>query len=173
MVKRQTTLCLYIKDEPLTPGVQNAKMPTNTVNKKGKRQSLILHNFCLTRSSNPKRKMNFARFSVSMALVMCARTSAAPAPNETFSKQCIQLEVPLRINANNSAFDLPRVDSNIDAVDCIWDLTTWSHNATGRVTGVIPIDDTFTISAQLCVPPHGSKSDILQIATHGIGFDKR
>ncbi|KKY37617.1 hypothetical protein UCDDA912_g02372 [Diaporthe ampelina] len=47
-------------------------------------------------------------------------------------------------------FDLPRVDSNIDAVDWVWDLTTWSNwSENGRVTGVIPVNDTFTISVQL------------------------
>lgn len=105
---------------------------------------------------------------------MGAQSSAAPAPAAPLSKQCVQLEVPLLVTANNSEFDLPRVDSNIDAVDWVWDLTTWSHGGeNGRVTGVIPVNETFTISAQLCVPPQGTKADILQIATHGIGFDKR
>jgi uncharacterized membrane protein (GlpM family) len=59
-------------------------------------------------------------------------------------------------------------------VDWVWDLTTWSHRSENwRLTGVIPVNDTFTISAHLCVPPQGSKADILQIATHRIGFDKR
>lgn len=85
------------------------------------------------------------------------------------------MEVPLPINATNYFYDLPRVDSNIDVVDWIWDVTTWSHGdvSSTRVTGVNPVNTTFTISAKLCVPPHGEKSDILQIATHGIGFDKR
>lgn len=118
--------------------------------------------------------MNILQFLASVALMMCTRSSAAPAPAAPLSKQCVQLEVPLLITANNSRFDLPRVDSNIDAVDWVWDLTTWSHmSETGRVTGVIPINDTFTISAQLCIPQQGAKADILQIATHGVGFDKR
>lgn len=118
--------------------------------------------------------MNILQISASVALMMCARSSAAPAPAAPLSKSCVQLEVPLLITANNSRFDLPRVDSSIDAVDWVWDLTIWSHRSeTGRVTGVIPVNDTFTISAQLCVPEQGTKADILQIATHGIGFDKR
>lgn len=118
--------------------------------------------------------MKGLQFSTYVALIMCARSSAAPAPAAPLSKQCVQLEVPLLITANNSRFDLPRVDSNIDAVDWVWDLTTWSHRSeNGRATGVIPVNDTFTISAQLCVPPQGAKADILQIATHGTGFDKR
>lgn len=118
--------------------------------------------------------MNTLQILASVALIIGARSSAAPAPAAPLSKQCVQLEVPLLITANNSRFDLPRVDSNIDAVDLVWDLTTWSHmGETGRVTGIIPINDTFTISAQLCIPQQGAKADILQIATHGVGFDKR
>lgn len=117
--------------------------------------------------------MKVLQFSASVALMMFTRSSAAPAPAAPHSKQCVQLEVPLLITANNSRFDLPRVDNSVDAVDWVWDLTTWSHKGeSGRVTGVIPVNDTFTISAQLCVPPQGAKSDVLQIATHGIGFDK-
>lgn len=99
---------------------------------------------------------------------------AAPASGFSFSKECIQLDIPLRINAKNHRYAYPRVDSNIDAVDWVWNLTTWSHGTPAdHITGVIPINDTFTISTQLCVPPQGAKSDILQLATHGIGFDKR
>lgn len=118
--------------------------------------------------------MKVMQFSTYVALMMCARSLAAPAPAAPPSKRCIQLEVPLLITANNSQFNLPRVDSNIDAVDWVLDLTTWSHRSeNGRATGVIPVNDTFTISAQLCVPTQRAKADILQIATHGIGFDKR
>lgn len=93
---------------------------------------------------------------------------------ESFSKDCIQLEIPVPITATNYQYALPRIDSSIDAVDWIWYDTTWSHqDANGHVNGTIPVNITFTISAQLCVPPHGNKSEILQIATHGIGFDKR
>lgn len=118
--------------------------------------------------------MNMLQFLASVALMMCARSSAAPAPAAPLSKQCVQFEVPLLVTANNSRFDLPRVDNNIDAVDWVWDLTTWSHmSENGRITGVIPVNDTFTISAQLCIPSQGDKAEILQIATHGVGFDKR
>lgn len=107
-------------------------------------------------------------------LTMLAGTSAAPATTGTSSKQCVQLEVPLPITATNYHYDLPRIDSNVDAVDWIWNLTTWSHQDVNmRITGAIPINATFTISAQLCVPPGGGKSEFLQIASHGIGFDKR
>lgn len=101
------------------------------------------------------------------------RTLAAPT-TAGFLKECVQLDIPLPINATNYHYAYPRVDSNIDAVDWVWNLTTWSHGASeDHMTGVIPINDTFIISAQLCIPAQGAKSNILQLATHGIGFDKR
>lgn len=107
-------------------------------------------------------------------LVHAKRSLAAPAPTGSFSKECVRLEIALPINATNYYFNYPRVDNNIDAVDWVWNLTTWSHgNTTEHITGVNPVNATFTIDAQLCIPPHGEKSDILQIASHGIGFDKR
>lgn len=108
--------------------------------------------------------------------VQISKSRATPTATgtEAFYKECIQMEVPLSINATNYFYDLPRVDSNIDAVDFVWNITTWSHgDVSTHITGVNPINTTLTINAKLCVPPHGEKSDILQIATHGIGFDQR
>ncbi|KAL4908487.1 hypothetical protein BDW74DRAFT_175171 [Aspergillus multicolor] len=113
------------------------------------------------------------------ALSLLSRSSlAAPAPatNTTRGRSCIDLTLSLPINATNSIYDIPRVDSNIDAVYYVWDLDTWSSpNATERITGTKVVEQTFNISAQLCVPirPNAGKKDILQIATHGFGFDKR
>lgn len=90
------------------------------------------------------------------------------------SKSCIQFEVPVRVSANNIRCQTSRVDSNIDAVDWVWDTDTWSHTmAQSSSHGVVPILETFTINAQLCILSGGKKSAILQIATHGVGFDKR
>lgn len=100
----------------------------------------------------------------------------APASANRPSKNCIQLQVPVKVSATNSRYDTLRVDSNIEAVDWVWDTNTWSHpNVTARVTGEIAVHETFSISAQLCFPVKGkgSRSDILQIASHGVAFDKR
>ncbi|KAF4497072.1 alpha beta-Hydrolase [Fusarium agapanthi] len=42
-----------------------------------------------------------------------------------------------------------------------------------RSTEVLTVHGTYSISAQLCIPADGKKSDVLQIATHGFGFDQR
>jgi hypothetical protein len=88
-------------------------------------------------------------------------------------RECMQLTVPVAVNTTNSIYDVPRVDSNIDAVDFIWDTTTWSHQSRNRAVGEYQVHETFNIHAQLCVPSQGAKKDILQIATHGVAFDGR
>ncbi|KIW65399.1 hypothetical protein PV04_07662 [Phialophora macrospora] len=102
---------------------------------------------------------------------------ASAAPYQTTaqsSRPCVQLQVPVEVTANNSDYAIPRVDSNIDAVDLVLDTSTRSRqDMAAPLPGVLPIKQTFSISAQLCVPQGGSKSDILQVATHGLGFDKR
>lgn len=101
-------------------------------------------------------------------------TSVSAVPPGAPSRQCIELDVSVQVSANNSRYETPRIDSNIDAVDWIWDTYTWSHpDLTDLITGVIPVHEAFTISAQLCLPVNGRKSAILQIASHGLAFDKK
>jgi hypothetical protein len=89
-------------------------------------------------------------------------------------RPCIDFKVPVEVQANNSIYNVPRVDSLVDAVDLIWNLAEWAApNATSRITAPRPVDQTFSISARLCVPNGGAKVSILQVATHGLGFDKR
>jgi hypothetical protein len=90
-------------------------------------------------------------------------------------KHCVQLEVPVPVIATNYNYTMPRVDSTIDAIDWTVNVTTWSSlSASERVTDAVRVNCTFGISAQLCVPSRkGTKADILQIATPGLGFDKR
>ncbi|KAK4032179.1 hypothetical protein C8A01DRAFT_41389 [Parachaetomium inaequale] len=101
--------------------------------------------------------------------------AGAPGAPATSTKQCVELRVPVPVVALNHHYIMPRVDSNIDAIDWTVNVTTWSNpTAAERVTGDVSVDRTFNINAQLCVPSQkGAKADILQIATHGLGFDKR
>ncbi|KAL2193162.1 hypothetical protein P885DRAFT_45836 [Corynascus similis CBS 632.67] len=102
-----------------------------------------------------------------LAQIVAATTSGAAI---TF-KQCVQLEVPVPVVAINQNYSMPRVDSNIDTIDWTVNFTTWS--TTPHIFNSVNINNTFTISAQLCVPSQkGPKADILQIATDGLGFDK-
>lgn len=112
-------------------------------------------------------------------LLFSESTLASPihhnSPSSTPGISCAKWVLPVTAAANNLKFDVPRVDNNIDAINYAWDQDTWSHpNITLRTQSILPVSDTFGIGVQLCVPSGGQgKSDILQIATHGLGFDKR
>ena len=71
---------------------------------------------------------------------------------------------------------MPRVDSGIDAIGWELNVTTWSAPSfLERNTGPVSVDQTFNISAQLCVPSAegGPKAGFMQIATQGLAWDKR
>ncbi|RYP12483.1 hypothetical protein DL765_007282 [Monosporascus sp. GIB2] len=107
---------------------------------------------------------------VQVGLLFTARAVAVAA-----SKQCVQLEVPVPVVATNNHYTMPRVDNNIDAVQWALNFSVWTApDPTERNTGPLPINRTFNISAQLCVPStEADKADILQIAVQGNGWDKR
>ncbi|KAK0625970.1 hypothetical protein B0T14DRAFT_471472 [Immersiella caudata] len=112
--------------------------------------------------------------SVVVVLVLAAVSLAKKGRAAPTGRQCVQLEVPVSVNTTATHWLQQKVDSNIDAVDYVYDMTTWtSPNTTSRILGEITVKETFKITGQLCVPAKGSRSDTLQIATHGVGFDKR
>ncbi|KAL2170679.1 hypothetical protein VTG60DRAFT_4521 [Thermothelomyces hinnuleus] len=114
--------------------------------------------------------------SVLLGVLVLAQVVASASGGAASSfKQCVQLEVPVPVVATNQNYSMPRVDSSIDAIDWTVNVTTWSTpDAAARIINPVHINSTFRISAQLCVPSKkGPKANILQIATHGLGFDKR
>jgi hypothetical protein len=113
--------------------------------------------------------------SLLVALVLAAASiKKGKASPTTDPRSCVQLEVPVSVDTTTTKWLQPRVDSNIDAVDWVTYMTKWSSpSLADRMLGEITVKQTFKINGQLCVPPKGAKSDILQLATHGVGFDKR
>lgn len=110
---------------------------------------------------------------VSLVLAALAVKEGGTVPT-TSQRPCVQLEIPVSIDTTATKWLQLKVDSNIDVVDWVTDLTTWtSPNITERMIGNVTVQDIFKINGQLCVPPKGAKSEILQLATHGVGFDKR
>ncbi|RDW65108.1 hypothetical protein BP6252_10759 [Coleophoma cylindrospora] len=89
---------------------------------------------------------------------------------------CATWTLPVAATAENVIFDVPRVDSNIDVPNYVWYQDTWSTpDLAARTRSTLHVDDTFGINVQLCMPTRDTygKRQILQIATHGFGFDKR
>ncbi|KAI0831037.1 hypothetical protein F5Y06DRAFT_290593 [Hypoxylon sp. FL0890] len=112
---------------------------------------------------------------LSTRLIQVGLLFATKAMTAAASKQCVEFDVPVPVIATNNYYTMPRVDSNIDAVQ--WALNFSVRTAptpAERETGPKPINHTFNINAQLCVPSTKTdKSDILQIAIQGNGWDKR
>ncbi len=113
--------------------------------------------------------------SILVVLVLAAlsikKGRASPTTN---TRTCVQLEVPVNVDTTAIKWLQPRVDTTIDAVEWIDEMATrTSLNLTEREIGTVTIRKTVKINGQLCVPFGGARSDILQIATHGAGFDKR
>lgn len=112
-------------------------------------------------------------------LALASTVASAPAASDsagsaTPAKYCVHLQLPVHVVTTTTHFNQPQVDSNHDAIDWTVKTTTWNFNWTAQVNGTKPIDKTFVINAQLCVPSQkNEKSSILQIATAGQGFDKR
>ncbi|KAK0619125.1 hypothetical protein B0T14DRAFT_584450, partial [Immersiella caudata] len=113
--------------------------------------------------------------SLVIALVLAAvsvkKGRASPTDN---NPACVDLEIPISVNQTAAKWLQPEVDSTYDAVDWIrYQTTRTTPKPNESYLGPIAINETFSINAKLCIPSHGPKSKILQIATHGAGFDKR
>ncbi|KAK3678470.1 hypothetical protein LTR78_001767 [Recurvomyces mirabilis] len=104
--------------------------------------------------------------------VKFAKASAIPyrAPRQP----CTTFNVQVPITARQHLYDVVPVNNNIDAIHFAQDIDTWdSPSMVERITQNITISRTYDIHAQLCVSADGKKKNLLQIATHGGGFDSR
>lgn len=108
-------------------------------------------------------------------LVLGALITSSAAHAESRDRPCIDFEIPVAVDANNTLFgNFPHIDNNSEAVDAAVVLTTWSSaDGARRATGFRHIQQTFKIGATLCVPPEGKKKHILQLLTHGGGFNRQ
>ncbi|KAK6067981.1 hypothetical protein SCUP515_09894 [Seiridium cupressi] len=88
------------------------------------------------------------------------------------SRPCLQLSIPVTIAADNYIFDGPVIANNSDVVEFSLALDA-SDNTGNPVLGTAVVSGSFEISAQLCIPDAGAKASVLQIASHGITFEKR
>lgn len=110
--------------------------------------------------------------------VLAISTGSQAAPS-TAQRQCVDLQIPIKVDLSATKWLQPRVDSTLDAVEWVLNMTTWTSASSERAIGTVKIDQTFKISGRLCIPPPKtsgpakSRAKILHLATHGVGFDKR
>ncbi|KAK4697584.1 hypothetical protein P7C71_g514, partial [Lecanoromycetidae sp. Uapishka_2] len=89
------------------------------------------------------------------------------------AKQCQTLAIPVNINATNGVFNLPNIESNLDAVAFAQLINNIGGNfALDLLAGHKTITGEYTISAVYCQPAVASAVPAIQLLTHGIGFDK-
>ena len=119
-----------------------------------------------------KASFNVAVLLTSLAINQVA--SSPISPRNTGSRPCTSFTLPVPITVHQHEYDILHVDSNIDAASWEVDIDTWdSPSFADRITKNITISKTYDIYATLCVPPNGSKKNLLQVATQGGGFDSR
>lgn len=107
-------------------------------------------------------------------LALYKSSRAAPVPETASNRTCAEFMLPVQVSVIQSVYDYPHVNSSIDVTQFAVDADTWSTLPSPyHVVRNQTIEDTFDISAQLCVPPQGRKHNFLQIATHGLIYDKR
>lgn len=93
------------------------------------------------------------------------------------NRACIVFDIPVTVSSENALYGTPDIVNNIDVVEYALYADTWSTLPSAqRIVQNITVSGTYNISAQLCTPKTKSTTDksyILQIATHGLTFDKR
>lgn len=88
------------------------------------------------------------------------------------ARNCMNLTVEVAVDARNAVFNLTAPANNIEVTNLILDFTRPGHNLTEEyLTGYATIQDTYTVAATYCEPDAGP-SDLVQLLTHGVGYDR-
>lgn len=115
--------------------------------------------------------------SLIVALLAIAVHVSQALPMVNNERVCMIFDIPVTVSSENALYGTSDIANNIDAVEYAVYADTWSTPpAPQRVVQNITVAGTYNISAQLCTSKTRSttdKSHILQIATHGLLFDKR
>jgi len=93
------------------------------------------------------------------------------------AKCCTNLTIPVTVSARNAKFNLAPPANNIDVADFALKLARRGANYTQEVfEEFYTVSGTYNIAATYCSPSvathHEPGDSVLQILTHGIGFDK-
>ncbi|KAH7026471.1 Alpha/Beta hydrolase protein [Microdochium trichocladiopsis] len=105
---------------------------------------------------------------LSLALVTAVVSAAAVS-----AKCCTNLTVPVTVSARNGRFNLQPPENNIDVTDFILRLGKRGANYTQQVLEEIyTVSGTYNIAATYCEPAANEPGSVLQVLTHGVGFDR-
>lgn len=88
------------------------------------------------------------------------------------AKQCQTLSIPVDISSRQGVFKEVPVESNLDVSAFATRFNEFQYNYTAALlTGYQTLQKSIQISAQYCTPDGGSNG-VVQVLSHGIGFDK-
>lgn len=86
---------------------------------------------------------------------------------------CQNLTIPVSISARNGILNVLNPTNNIESIDFTLDASRQGHNYTMEaLAGYDTVSGEYAIAATYCRPDHGP-SKVIQVLTHGIGFDRR
>ncbi|KAJ5307011.1 hypothetical protein N7508_006026 [Penicillium antarcticum] len=91
------------------------------------------------------------------------------------AKTCLDMIVQVPVTAHNGVFDkISTPQTNLDATAFALHASTQGANVTAdALSGYATVSGIYDISAQYCMPDNsGDSAHVLQILTHGMGFDK-
>jgi pimeloyl-ACP methyl ester carboxylesterase len=109
-------------------------------------------------------------FTCAAILLLAQHLRASPVHHQT-TRPCVEFLLPIEATAQSAIYDVPQVNNDVEAMNFAVLRDTWDHQF--EMVKNHTISGTQDISVQLCIPPNGSKKDHLQVATHGVAFDKR
>ncbi|KAI7085613.1 hypothetical protein KC352_g40892, partial [Hortaea werneckii] len=89
------------------------------------------------------------------------------------ARQCQNLTIPVELSARNGNFPGQEVtETDIEVTNFILNLSQQGNNYTEQVLdGYNTISGSYEIAATYCQPDNGP-ANVLQVLTHGIGFDR-
>jgi len=98
--------------------------------------------------------------------------AAAAIAGVASARQCQNLTIPIYASARNGLFNQTTPQNNIEVTNFILNLTQQGHNYTDAVLkSYQTVSGNYSIAATYCQPDSGP-SNVLQVLTHGIGFDR-
>ena len=89
------------------------------------------------------------------------------------AKQCQNFTIPVDISARQGRFLEIPLQGNLDATTFSQLYTQNGANYTATLLqGYQTLQGSYNISAKYCIPDNGKPGSIIQVLSHGIGFDK-
>ena len=89
------------------------------------------------------------------------------------AKQCVNITIPVNVSGRNGVFNVEVPNNNLEVTEFALNLTNANGNFTeAALNGYATISGVALISAKFCTPDTLSAHSVVQVLTHGIGFDK-